>query len=108
MLRENVTLDDKYTEKSGRIDLSGLAALVRSPIKQRQLDTATGLNTAAFISGYRGSPLGGLDIMLQQAQEYLDQYDIKFQPGVNEDLGATAIWGSQQLHLGPGAKRDGV
>ena len=107
MLRQ-VTLEDKYTEKSGRIYLNGLQALVRIPIMQRQLDAARNLNTATFISGYRGSPLGGLDMALTSAKKYLDEYNIKFVPGVNEDLGATAVWGSQQLNLGPGAKYDGI
>src|SRR6185437_7072169 len=99
MLRQ-ATLEDKYTEKSGRIYLNGLQALVRIPTMQRQLDAALGLKTATFISGYRGSPLGGFDMALQSAKKYLEQYDIKFVPGVNEDLGATAVWGSQQLNLG--------
>ncbi len=107
MLRQ-VTLEDKYTEKSGRIYLNGLQALVRIPIMQRQLDMAANLNTGTFISGYRGSPLGGLDMALQSAQQYLDENNIKFVPGINEDLGATAVWGSQQLNLGPGAEYDGV
>ena len=107
MLRQ-VTLEDKYTEKSGRIYLNGLQALVRIPIMQRQLDAARNLKTATFISGYRGSPLGGLDMALGSAKKYLDQYNIKFVPGVNEDLGATAVWGSQQLNLGPGAQYDGI
>ncbi len=108
MLRRDVTLDDKYTEKSGRIYLNGMHALVRIPIMQRQLDAAQNLKTGVFISGYRGSPLGGLDMTLFAAKKFLDQYDIKFVPGVNEDLGATAVWGSQQLNLGPGAQYDGV
>ena len=107
MLR-TVTLEDKYTEKSGRIYLNGLQALVRIPMMQRQLDAARNLKTATFISGYRGSPLGGLDMALMAAKKYLDEYDIKFVPGVNEDLGATAVWGSQQLNLGPGAQYDGI
>jgi len=107
MIRE-VTLEDKYTEKSGRIYLNGLQALVRIPMMQRQLDAARNLKTATFISGYRGSPLGGLDMALQSAKKYLAEYDIKFVPGVNEDLGATAVWGSQQLNLGPGAQYDGI
>ena len=107
MLRE-VTLDDKYTEKSGRIYLNGLQALVRIPMMQRQLDAASNLKTATFISGYRGSPLGGFDMALSAAKKYLDAHDIKFVPGVNEDLGATAVWGSQQLNLGPGAQYDGI
>ncbi len=107
-MRRTVTLDDKYTEKSGRIYLNGLQALVRLPMMQWQLDTARNLRTATFISGYRGSPLGGLDMALKSAQKHLDEYNIKFVPGVNEDLGATSVWGSQQLNLGPGAQYDGI
>ena len=107
-LRAAVTLDDKYTETSGRIYLNGLQAMVRIPIMQHQLDQARGLKTGTFISGYRGSPLGGVDLALQSAQKFLDAHDIKFIPGVNEDLGATAVWGSQQLNIGPGAQYDGV
>src|SRR6266849_4426260 len=103
-----VTLNDKYTVESGRIFLPGTQALVRLPMMQRQRDVAAGLNTACFISGYRGSPLGGFDQGLWSAQRFLDENHIKFQPGVNEDLGATAVWGSQQVGLFPGAKYDGV
>jgi indolepyruvate ferredoxin oxidoreductase len=103
-----VTLDDKYTLDSGRIYLSGIQALVRLPLMQRRRDIAAGLNTAGFISGYRGSPLGGLDQNLWHAQKLLEQHHIRFQPGINEDLAATAIWGSQQTNLFPGAKYDGV
>ncbi|TAL32470.1 MAG: indolepyruvate ferredoxin oxidoreductase family protein [Alphaproteobacteria bacterium] len=107
-MRDTVTLDDKYTEKSGRIYLNGLQALVRIPLMQHQLDNANGLKTGTFISGYRGSPLGGLDMALKSARKFLETNDIKFVPGINEDLGATAVWGSQQLNLGPGATYDGV
>ncbi len=107
-IRRDVTLEDKYTTKSGRIYISGLQALVRIPIMQRQLDAAHNLKTGVFVSGYRGSPLGGVDMTLKAAQKYLDEYNIKFVPGVNEDLGATAVWGSQQVNLGPGAQYDGV
>jgi len=98
-----VTLDDKYTVESGRIFLNGIQALVRLPMMQRQRDVAAGFNTACFISGYRGSPLGGFDQALWSAQRFLDKSHIKFQPGVNEDLGATAVWGSQQVGMFPGA-----
>ena len=107
-MRDTVTLDDKYTEASGRIYLNGLQALVRIPIMQHQLDKSKSLKTGTFISGYRGSPLGGLDMALKSARKFLDEHDIKFVPGINEDLGATAVWGSQQLNLGPGAVYDGV
>ena len=103
-----VTLDDKYTLERGRVYLTGTQALVRLPIMQRRRDAAAGLNTACFISGYRGSPLGGLDQGLWNARRYLERQHIQFQPGLNEELGATAVWGSQQLGLFPGAKYDGV
>jgi indolepyruvate ferredoxin oxidoreductase len=103
-----VNLEDKYTLQSGRIYLTGIQALVRLPLMQRQRDRAAGRNTAGFISGYRGSPLGGYDSALWQAQKFLAQNDIHFQPGLNEDLAATAVWGSQQVGLFPGAKVDGV
>src|SRR6187399_1132564 len=103
-----ISLDQKYTQGSGHVFLTGIQALVRLPMAQIRRDRAAGLNTAGFISGYRGSPLGGYDQQLFAAQKHLEQYNIKFQPGVNEDLAATAVWGSQQLNLSPGAKYDGV
>jgi indolepyruvate ferredoxin oxidoreductase len=101
-------LEDKYTLQSGRIYLSGIQALVRLPLMQRARDRAAGLNTAGFISGYRGSPLGGYDSALWGAKALLEANDVRFQPGLNEDLAATAVWGSQQVGLFPGAKVDGV
>ena len=101
-------LEDRYRLDKGRVYLTGIQALVRLPMMQRQRDLRAGLNTGGFISGYRGSPLGGYDQQLFAARKHLEQYNIKFQPGVNEDLAATAIWGSQQLNLSPGAKYDGV
>jgi indolepyruvate ferredoxin oxidoreductase len=103
-----VTLDDKYRLDRGRVYLSGVQALVRLPVMQRQRDAAAGRNTACFISGYRGSPLGGLDQALWQARRFVEKNHIRFQPALNEELGATAIWGSQQLNLFPGARYDGV
>ena len=103
-----VTLDDKYVLDNGRVYLTGTQALVRLPMMQRQRDVAAGLNTGCFISGYRGSPLGGLDQALWGAARFLERNHIRFQPAINEELGATAIWGSQQLGLFPGAKYDGV
>src|SRR6516225_8391592 len=103
-----VTLADNYTLQSGRIYLSGIQALVRLPMMQRERDRAAGLNTAGFISGYRGSPLGGYDNALWQARPLLEAHDICFQPGLNEDLAATAVWGSKQVGLFPGARVDGV
>src|SRR3974390_3361135 len=103
-----VTLEDKYTLQSGRIYLSGIQALVRLPMMQRERDRAAGLNTAGFISGYRGSPLGGYDTALWQAGSLLKQNGIRFEPGLNEDLAATAVWGTQQVGLFPGTTVDGV
>ena len=104
----SITLEDKYTQTSGRVFLTGSQALVRLPLLQRQRDAAAGLNTAGFISGYRGSPLGGVDQAFWAARKVLEPRHIVFQPGVNEDLAATAVWGSQQVNLFPGAKYDGV
>ncbi len=108
MQTARVTLDDKYLNQHGRIYLSGIQALVRLLLDQRQRDAGLGLNTAGFVSGYRGSPLGGLDQNLWRAQPHLDKYSIKFQPGLNEDLAATAVWGTQQVNLFQGARYDGV
>src|SRR3977135_2295136 len=102
-----ISLDQKYTQGSGHVFLTGIQALVRLPMAQIRRDRAAGLNTAGFIAVYRGSPLGGYDQQLFAARKHLDQYGIKFQPGVNEDLAATAVWGSQQLNLSPGSKNDG-
>lgn len=104
---DTVTLDDKYTLERGRAYMSGIQALVRLPMLQQQRDAAADLNTAGFISGYRGSPLGGLDLSLWKAKQHLASHNIVFQPGLNEDLAATAVWGSQQTSLYP-AKYDGV
>ncbi|MGH7061632.1 MAG: indolepyruvate ferredoxin oxidoreductase family protein, partial [Stellaceae bacterium] len=103
-----VTLDDKYVLDRGRVFLTGTQALVRLPMMQRQRDQAAGLDTACFVSGYRGSPLGGLDQALWRARPFIEKNRIHFQPAINEELGATAVWGSQQLGLFPGAKYDGV
>ena len=103
-----VSLEDKYTLARGRVFLTGIQALVRLPMLQRQRDDAAGLNTAGYISGYRGSPLGGLDQALWQAKPHLQRQRIVFQPGVNEDLAATALWGTQQLGLFPGARHQGI
>jgi indolepyruvate ferredoxin oxidoreductase len=103
-----ISLNDKYALAQGRAFMTGTQALVRLPMLQHQRDQAAGLNTAGFISGYRGSPLGGLDQELARAKKYLDPHGVVFLPGVNEDLGATAVWGSQQVGLFPGAKYDGV
>jgi indolepyruvate ferredoxin oxidoreductase len=103
-----ISLDDKYTLEKGRVYISGTQALVRLPMLQKARDRKAGLNTAGFVSGYRGSPLGALDQSLWKAKQHLKDNDIVFQPGVNEDLAATSIWGTQQINLWPGATRDGV
>jgi indolepyruvate ferredoxin oxidoreductase len=107
---ETVTLDDKYSLDYGRAFMSGVQALVKLPMLQRLRDSLAGKNTAGFISGYRGSPLGGYDQALVKASKYLKAQNIVFQPGVNEELAATALWGTQQLGFAPpGTNRfDGV
>ncbi len=106
---ERVSLDDKYALPTGRAFMSGVQALVRLPMLQRTRDAMAGLSTAGFISGYRGSPLGGYDQALWAARQHLEAQHIVFQPGVNEELGATAVWGTQQLDLYPDQKKfDGV
>ncbi|MDR2240934.1 MAG: indolepyruvate ferredoxin oxidoreductase family protein [Zoogloeaceae bacterium] len=104
----NVSLEDKYKLEHGRVFLTGVQALARLPMLQHARDLAAGLNTAGYVSGYRGSPLGGVDTALHDAARFLAAHNIKFQPGVNEDLAATAIWGTQQLHLFPQPKVDGI
>ncbi|QHE83458.1 indolepyruvate ferredoxin oxidoreductase family protein [Hydrogenophaga sp. BPS33] len=106
-LRE-VTLEDKYTATTGEIYLSGIQALVRLPLMQRLRDQAAGLHTGGFVSGYRGSPLGGLDEALWHAKPHLDAHHVRFVPGVNEELAATAVWGSQQVLLLGKSDYDGV
>ena len=105
---KDVSLDDKYTATEGKIFLSGIQALVRLPMIQKLRDEQAGLNTAGFVSGYRGSPLGGLDENLWKAKGHLEAKNIQFVPGVNEDLAATAVWGTQTVDLIGPAKHDGV
>ncbi|NQZ70337.1 MAG: hypothetical protein HRT89_19975, partial [Lentisphaeria bacterium] len=101
-------LEDKYTLQEGQIILSGLQALVRLPLDQGAADKRNNLTTAGFISGYRGSPLGGLDTLLHNQKHLLDEHDIRFMPGINEDLAATAVYGTQMADFFPDAKYDGV
>ena len=103
-----VDLDDKYTRKHGRVFLTGIQALVRLVLTQRRRDAAAGHDTAGYISGYRGSPLGGLDLQLERAKAHLEQHHVVFQPGVNEDVAATACWGTQQAGLDGEGTHDGV
>ena len=106
----NVTLDDKYSLQHGMAFMSGVQALVRLPMLQQERDALAGKKTAALISGYRGSPLGGYDQALWKAKPYLEKHNIVFQPGVNEELAATSLWGTQQMGFAPpgSAKFDGV
>ena len=103
-----ISLEDKYTATEGKVFMNGTQALVRLPMVQMRRDKEAGLNTGAFISGYRGSPIGAYDFALHQAKKHLNEHGVVFQPGVNEDLAATAVWGTQQLDSTPGANRDGV
>ncbi|MGH6997754.1 MAG: indolepyruvate ferredoxin oxidoreductase family protein, partial [Phenylobacterium sp.] len=108
MRHADVTLDDKFLLTEGRVFITGVQALLRVMIDQHRLDKAAGLNTAGFVSGYRGSPLGGLDQQAHRAAKFLTDAEVVFKEGLNEDLAATAVWGSQQANLFPGAKFDGV
>jgi indolepyruvate ferredoxin oxidoreductase len=105
---KDVSLTDKYELTDGHVFMSGLQALARLPIVQRKRDLEAGLNTGGFISGYRGSPLGSLDQEFTRASRYYKDLDVKFMAGVNEDLAATAVWGTQQVGLLPGATKEGV
>jgi len=108
MTLHDVSLDDKFDLAKQRVFLTGAQAVVRMLMMQRELDRKAGLNTAGFVSGYRGSPLGGLDLQLWKAKKQLAASDIVFQPGINEELAATACWGSQQTELLGEGKYDGV
>ena len=105
---QEVSLDDKYTLLNGRIFVTGIQALVRLPMLQKMLDEQAGLNTAGYISGYRGSPLGAFDQQLVKASQFLAASNIVFQPGVNEELAATACSGTQQINLQGAGAYDGV
>src|SRR5690606_15544162 len=108
MTLHNVALDDKFDLAKERVFLSGAQAVVRMLLMQRERDRQAGLNTAGFVSGYRGSPLGGLDLQLWKARSQLAVSDIVFEPGLNEELAATACWGSQQAELLGEGRHDGV
>jgi len=107
-IKRDFTLDAKYRQEEGLIFLSGIQALVRLPLDQHRADKRRGLNTATLISGYRGSPLGGLDLTLERNPDLLREHNVVFLSGVNEDLGATAVYGSQLANLFPQPKYDGV
>ena len=108
LVDQSISLDDKYTLERGHAFMTGTQALIRLMMLQRQADEKTGLNTAGYISGYRGSPLGNVDLTAAKAKKHLSKYHVKFHPGVNEDLAATTVWGTQQVNMFPGAKYDGV
>ena len=107
-MKHNFTLEDKYTLLEGRIVLSGIQARVRLLLDQSRADLFNGLNTATLVSGYRGSPVGVLDLNLVRNKKLLDQHNVKFIPGVNEDLGATLVYGSQMAGMVSSVKYDGV
>ncbi|RXZ36520.1 indolepyruvate ferredoxin oxidoreductase family protein [Oxalobacteraceae bacterium CAVE-383] len=103
-----ISLDDKFTLERGRVFMTGTQALIRVAMLQRERDLKSGVNTAGFITGYRGSPLGSVDQTAVKAAKHLAARHVKFHPGVNEDLAATSVWGTQQVNLFPGAQYDGV
>src|SRR2546423_7200716 len=108
MTLKNVTLDDKYDLTRDRVFVTGYQALVRACLMQQERDRRAGLNTAGYVSGYRGSPLGTLDTQFMRAKAALERHNVLFQSGLNEDLAATAIWGTQQAELRGEGKYDGV
>jgi len=108
LARPNVRLDDRYTAQSGEVLMSGIQALVRLTLDQRRLDQQRGLNTSLFVSGYEGSPLGGLDMEMNRSQRFLDEAGVIFRAGLNEELAATSVSGTQSLGLMPGRRFDGV
>jgi indolepyruvate ferredoxin oxidoreductase len=105
---DEITLDDKWTLERGRAFMTGTQALIRLPMMQRERDVKAGLNTAGYITGYRGSPVTSVDMTAMKAKKHLDAHHVKFHPGMNEDLAATAVWGTQQTNLFQDAKYDGV
>jgi indolepyruvate ferredoxin oxidoreductase len=112
VLVSDISLEDKYTATDGRVYLTGIQALVRLALDRARLDRQAGLKTGGFISGYRGSPLAGYDTELERAHRHLKGLEVVFKPGVNEELGATAVWGSQKLRgeggVGRPTEYDGV
>ncbi|PHV04113.1 indolepyruvate ferredoxin oxidoreductase [Janthinobacterium sp. BJB412] len=105
---DGISLDDKWTLERGRAFITGTQALIRLPMMQRERDLKAGLNTAGYITGYRGSPVTSVDMTAVKAKKHLDAHHVKFHPGMNEDLAATAVWGTQQTNLFKDAKYDGV
>src|ERR1700684_881112 len=108
MALRDVKLDDKYDLGQRRVFVTGFQALVRLCLMQKELDRRSGLNTAGYVTGYRGSPPRGLDRQFLRAEPFLAKSDVRFQAGINEDLAATAVWGTQQAELRGEGKYDGV
>jgi len=108
MSKQKVSLNDRFDLKKSPVLLNGTQALVRLMLTQKERDRAAGLNTAGYVTGYRGSPLGAVDMNMSRAEKILTENDVKFHPGLNEDLAATALWGSQQAELRGEGKYDGV
>ena len=108
MALKPVSLDDKYDLSKRHVFVTGYQALIRLCLMQKERDRQAGLNTGGYVSGYRGSPLGGLDQQFMRAASVLRPNDIVFQAGINEELAATAIWGTQQAELRGEGKYDGV
>ena len=108
MTTQKISLNDRYDLNKSPVLLNGTQALVRLMLMQKVRDTAAGLNTAGYVTGYRGSPLGAVDMQMMRALKQLAAYDVTFQPGLNEDLAATALWGSQQAELRGEGTHDGV
>ena len=104
----HVSLDDKFDLTKSHVFLNGVQAVLRMLLMQKERDRRAGLNTAGFISGYRGSPLGGLDLQLARSKKILETHDIVFKPGLNEELAATACWGTQQAEMRGEGRYDGV
>ncbi|MCP4935012.1 MAG: indolepyruvate ferredoxin oxidoreductase family protein, partial [bacterium] len=105
---KQVSLSEKYLSGEGTVLLNGSQALARLMLEQSRADKRHGLNTAGFVSGYRGSPLGGVDQTFWAAASHLEKAAIRFEPGLNEDIAATAVWGTQQAELLGGGQYDGV
>src|ERR1017187_10193072 len=105
---KKISLDDKYDLGKSRVFVTGYQALIRLCLMQKERDRRAGLNTAGYVSGYRGSPLGGVDLQFERAASVLKPSDIVFRPGINEELAATALWGTQQAELRGEGKYDGV
>lgn len=108
VIDKSYQLDDRYKKQSGRVFLTGTQALVRILLQQKRIDDRDGINSSGFISGYRGSPLGGVDMSLWQAKDLLDDHSVRFLPAINEDLAATAVLGTQQVETDPNKNVDGV